>query len=347
MLVPVFLVAAASTTTGRTPRGGCWPSSLFAVASVTDRIDGEIARKRGLVTDFGKIADPIADKALIGAALIGLSLLGELPWWVTVVVLVREIGVTLLRFFVIRHGVMPASRGGKVKTLLQALGIGLLILPLGGVLDDVALLDHVRRRRRHRGDRRRLRRRARCGCGGPRSAPCSSGPGAPSSRDRPRSPARCTSCCCPRQQTLAVAESLTGGALGAALTAVPGVSATFRGGVIAYATELKARPARRRRRPAGERGPVRPGGRGRDGRRRPGSARRDVRPGDDRGRRPGPAGRAPAGRGARRPSAGTGRRPRRPAGPGRRPRRRCARRAVQAALALLRDALLADGNATR
>jgi CDP-diacylglycerol--glycerol-3-phosphate 3-phosphatidyltransferase len=107
---------------------------------VTDRVDGEIARKRGLVTDFGKIADPIADKALIGAALIGLSLLDELPWWVTVIVLVREVGITLLRLYVIRHGVMPASRGGKVKTLLQSLGIGLLILPLGGVLDDLALL---------------------------------------------------------------------------------------------------------------------------------------------------------------------------------------------------------------
>jgi CDP-diacylglycerol---glycerol-3-phosphate 3-phosphatidyltransferase len=112
----------------------------FAVASVTDRVDGEIARRRGLVTDFGKIADPIADKALIGAALVGLSLLGELAWWITVVVLVREVGVTLLRFFVIRHGVMAASRGGKLKTLLQAVGIGLLVLPLDGVLRDLAML---------------------------------------------------------------------------------------------------------------------------------------------------------------------------------------------------------------
>jgi CDP-diacylglycerol--glycerol-3-phosphate 3-phosphatidyltransferase len=103
-------------------------------------VDGELARRRGIVTDFGMIADPIADKALIGAALVGLSMLGDLPWWVTVVVLVREVGVTLLRFFVIRHGVMPASRGGKVKTLLQAVGIGLLVLPLGGFLQDVALL---------------------------------------------------------------------------------------------------------------------------------------------------------------------------------------------------------------
>jgi CDP-diacylglycerol--glycerol-3-phosphate 3-phosphatidyltransferase len=112
----------------------------FAVASVTDRVDGEIARRRGLVTDFGKIADPIADTALIGAALVGLSVLGELAWWITVVVLVREVGVTLLRFFVIRHGVMAASRGGKLKTLLQAVGIGLLVLPLDGVLRDLAML---------------------------------------------------------------------------------------------------------------------------------------------------------------------------------------------------------------
>jgi CDP-diacylglycerol--glycerol-3-phosphate 3-phosphatidyltransferase len=139
VLVPVFLVLLFHDD-GHDDAWRVLAFLAFAVASVTDRIDGEIARKRGLVTDFGKIADPIADKALIGAALIGLSLLGDLPWWVTVVVLVREIGVTLLRFFVIRHGVMAASRGGKVKTLLQAVGIGLLILPLGGVLHSVALL---------------------------------------------------------------------------------------------------------------------------------------------------------------------------------------------------------------
>ena len=110
----------------------------FAVASVTDRFDGEVARRRGLVTDVGTIADPIADKALTGAALVGLSLLGELPWWVTVLVLVREVGITLLRFVVIRHGVMPASRGGKVKTFLQGLAIGLYVLPLSGGAHTVA-----------------------------------------------------------------------------------------------------------------------------------------------------------------------------------------------------------------
>ena len=93
VLVPVFLVLLFHDD-GHDDAWRVLAFLAFAVASVTDRIDGEIARKRGLVTDFGKIADPIADKALIGAALIGLSLLGDLPWWVTVVVLVREIGVT-------------------------------------------------------------------------------------------------------------------------------------------------------------------------------------------------------------------------------------------------------------
>ncbi len=107
-------------------------TGVFVVASVTDHVDGELARRLHLVTDFGKIADPIADKALIGAALVGLSVLGELPWWVTVVMLVREIGVTLLRFWVIRHGVIAASRGGKVKTMLQSVALGLYLLPLSG-----------------------------------------------------------------------------------------------------------------------------------------------------------------------------------------------------------------------
>ncbi len=108
----------------------CVAYLLFAAAMVTDKIDGDLARKHDLVTDFGKIADPIADKALTGMAFVGLSLIGDLWWWVTVVVLVREWGITLLRFWVIRHGVLAASRGGKLKTLLQTFALGLLILPL-------------------------------------------------------------------------------------------------------------------------------------------------------------------------------------------------------------------------
>jgi len=101
----------------------------FGIASVTDLLDGRIARSRGLITDFGKIADPIADKALTGAALVTMSYLGWLPWWVTAVILAREVAVTALRFWVIRYGVIAASRGGKLKTLLQVLAISLYMLP--------------------------------------------------------------------------------------------------------------------------------------------------------------------------------------------------------------------------
>ncbi len=101
----------------------------FALASVTDLLDGELARRRSLITDFGKIADPIADKALTGSALITLSYLGELAWWITAVIVVRELAVTGLRFWVIRHGVIAASRGGKAKTMLQIIAISLYILP--------------------------------------------------------------------------------------------------------------------------------------------------------------------------------------------------------------------------
>lgn len=109
--------------------------AVFAVASVTDKIDGDLARKHGIVTDFGKIADPIADKALTGAALISLSILGELWWWVTIVILVREVGITLMRLVVIRRSVIPASKGGKLKTMLQVVGIALYIVP--GPLDPL------------------------------------------------------------------------------------------------------------------------------------------------------------------------------------------------------------------
>jgi CDP-diacylglycerol---glycerol-3-phosphate 3-phosphatidyltransferase len=124
-LVPVFVACLLAGGTG-------WRVAafiVFAVASVTDLLDGRLARSRGLITDFGKIADPIADKALTGAALVTLSALGELAWWVTVVILAREISVTLLRFWVIRRGVIAASRGGKLKTLLQVVAITLYVLP--------------------------------------------------------------------------------------------------------------------------------------------------------------------------------------------------------------------------
>ena len=111
-----------------------WAALAFVLAIITDGYDGMIARRTGQVTEFGKLADPIADKALTGTALIGLSVLALLPWWVTVVILARELGVTLLRFWVIRHGVIASSHGGKAKTVAQSLAIGLYILPVTGVL---------------------------------------------------------------------------------------------------------------------------------------------------------------------------------------------------------------------
>ena len=131
VLVPVFLVALF-VGDGHETYWRIVAFIVFAAAVITDRLDGALARSYGMVTEFGTLADPIADKALIGAALIGLSMLGDLPWWVTVVIMVREIGVTVLRFAVLRRGVIPASRGGKLKTLVQAVAIGLFILPLSG-----------------------------------------------------------------------------------------------------------------------------------------------------------------------------------------------------------------------
>lgn len=106
-----------------------WAFVAFALLMITDRIDGDIARARGLVTNFGKLADPIADKALTGMAFVGLSIIGVLWWWVTIVLLVREWGITLMRFVIKKYGVMPASQGGRIKTTLQAVAIGGYVLP--------------------------------------------------------------------------------------------------------------------------------------------------------------------------------------------------------------------------
>jgi len=119
---------------GQDDAGRWWAALAFALAILTDRYDGMIARRTGQITEFGKLADPIADKALTGMALIGLSILDLLPWWVTIVILVRELAVTLLRVWVIRHGVIAASRGGKMKTVAQSLAIFLYLLPVDGVL---------------------------------------------------------------------------------------------------------------------------------------------------------------------------------------------------------------------
>ncbi|WP_375426426.1 CDP-diacylglycerol--glycerol-3-phosphate 3-phosphatidyltransferase [uncultured Friedmanniella sp.] len=166
VLVPVFawmLLAHPDASGWRVAT-----AAVFLGAILTDSLDGHLARKYHLVTRFGKLADPIADKALTGMAFIGLSVIGELWWWVTVVILVREWGITAMRFVVLRYGVMAAGRGGKVKTVLQAVALILYLLPLPGwahlvaqvvmaaafVVTVVTGLDYVR-------DAVRLRRSAR------------------------------------------------------------------------------------------------------------------------------------------------------------------------------------------
>jgi CDP-diacylglycerol--glycerol-3-phosphate 3-phosphatidyltransferase len=133
LLVPGFVLLMLHNG-GYDPAWRSLAWAAFAIAMITDLFDGHLARTYNLVTNFGKIADPIADKAIMGAALICLSVLGELPWWVTGVILFRELGITLMRFWVIRHGVIPASRGGKLKTLFQGVAVGMYVLALTGPL---------------------------------------------------------------------------------------------------------------------------------------------------------------------------------------------------------------------
>lgn len=130
--VPVF----AGLLVGAASGGPVWlvaACAVFTAACITDVVDGKLARSRGQCTDFGAFADPIADKALVGTALVGLSMLGLMPWWVTAVVIGREVGVTVLRTAVLRHGVIPASRGGKLKALSQNIAVALYLLPLSGL----------------------------------------------------------------------------------------------------------------------------------------------------------------------------------------------------------------------
>lgn len=128
LLVPVFAYLLLYEG-GADPSKRLWATVVFLLASLTDFVDGYLARKMDLVTTFGKVVDPLADKALTGVALLGLSWIGALPWWITIVILVREIGVTVVRFMVIHHGVIPASRGGKSKTVAQMVAISLFLLP--------------------------------------------------------------------------------------------------------------------------------------------------------------------------------------------------------------------------
>ena len=138
IMVPLFLVLLL-TDGGNDVTLRWWALVVFLLAMFTDFADGYLARRNNLITNFGKIADPIADKSLMAAALIGLAIIAELPWWVPVIILVREFGITVLRFFMIRIAVMPASRGGKIKTVLQtaAIGLFLVVFPLSDVVPSV------------------------------------------------------------------------------------------------------------------------------------------------------------------------------------------------------------------
>ena len=136
LLIPVFaaMVVASDMVASGWRMAAC---VAFCVASATDFVDGWIARRFELVTSFGKVADPIADKALTGTALVLLSAYGVLPWWVTVLILLREWGVTALRFWVMRFGIIPASRGGKLKTALQIAAIAWYLWPVPAPFDVV------------------------------------------------------------------------------------------------------------------------------------------------------------------------------------------------------------------
>jgi CDP-diacylglycerol--glycerol-3-phosphate 3-phosphatidyltransferase len=114
-----------------------WSAVLFIIAISTDWVDGWLARSRGIVTDLGKILDPIADKLLTSGALVCLSILGELPWWVTAIIVVREVGITVWRLVELRSGnVVPASSGGKLKTIVQSIAISFALVPLWTVLGE-------------------------------------------------------------------------------------------------------------------------------------------------------------------------------------------------------------------
>jgi CDP-diacylglycerol---glycerol-3-phosphate 3-phosphatidyltransferase len=129
LMVP-FFGWALLTDGGDSILWRCIAFALFTAAMITDKVDGYIARKHNLITNFGKIADPMADKAITGMAFIGLSVIGELWWWVTILVLLREWSVTIMRLSVAKHVVIAASIGGKIKTVLQTVALGGLVLPL-------------------------------------------------------------------------------------------------------------------------------------------------------------------------------------------------------------------------
>ncbi len=151
LLVPVviWLLLSASDSTGDLasavgPELLRWlATAAFVLSIATDGVDGAIARRKGLITNLGKILDPIADKALLGGLLLVLSILGQVPWWVTILILVRELGITVYRLIVAKRRVLAASGGGKLKTVFQSIAIGMFISPISGYWVGFAVIEQV------------------------------------------------------------------------------------------------------------------------------------------------------------------------------------------------------------
>ncbi|UVY83474.1 CDP-diacylglycerol--glycerol-3-phosphate 3-phosphatidyltransferase [Brachybacterium sp. NBEC-018] len=127
VMVPVFVVVAALYP--ESVGGRSLAAAIFVVAMITDFLDGYLARSRNLITDFGKIVDPIADKAMTGAAFVMLSVWDYVPWWMTILILVREFGITIMRFTILKYGALPANMAGKAKTMMQSIAITFCLLP--------------------------------------------------------------------------------------------------------------------------------------------------------------------------------------------------------------------------
>ena len=146
-VIRILLVPVVIALMFQAPATNSWQRWLavtaFVVSIATDGLDGSIARRRGLITDLGKILDPIADKALIGGALVSLSILGQIDWWITIAILVRELGITAYRLIVVRKRVLAASTGGKVKTVLQAVAVGFYLSPLAALWQLVEWIQYI------------------------------------------------------------------------------------------------------------------------------------------------------------------------------------------------------------
>lgn len=127
VMVPVFIVLAALYPDD--VAGRILVAAIFVVAMITDFLDGYLARSRNLITDFGKIVDPIADKGMTGAAFVMLSVWDYVPWWMTILILVREFGITIMRFTILKYGALPANLAGKAKTMMQSIAIGFCLMP--------------------------------------------------------------------------------------------------------------------------------------------------------------------------------------------------------------------------